>query len=256
MSGSVGWLADRKLPRPLRRPIYNAYARFTGADPSEAQLELEDYPSLGAFFVRRLKPGLRPLAPEPEALLSPCDGSIQALDPVHGGSLLQAKGQAYSVAEMLAGASGELDLEGSWALTIYLGPKDYHRVHTPMDCQLSSVTWPPGDRFSVAPKVVSRRPVYPINERAILRLESPHGPLFLVMVGALNVGRIRVQGVEYGSSPATPVAFERGQELTRFEMGSTVVLILPKGGIRLLEGLELGAAVRQGERIGTLDREA
>lgn len=252
LSTLVGWLADRKVPRPLRATVYGTYARLTGADPSEAQLEMAAYPSLGAFFVRRLRPGLRPLAPEAEALLSPADGDLQAIGRVDAGSLLQAKGQSYSVAELLAGADQGVDLEGAWAVTVYLGPKDYHRVHTPSACQLSKVVWVAGERYSVAPKVVEKRRVYPINERAILRLETAQGPIFLVMVGALNVGRIRVLGVEQGQSPKAPMPFERGAELTRFEMGSTVVLILPKGGGVPLEGLSEGDSVRQGERIGSL----
>ena len=110
-SALVGWLADRAVPRPLRGLVYGGYCRWTGADPREAELALDDYPSLGAFFVRRLKPGARVLDPDPRALLSPCDGTLQALGRIEGGALLQAKGQSYTLRELLGAAEDEAALE-------------------------------------------------------------------------------------------------------------------------------------------------
>ena len=100
-SALVGWLTDLHVPRPLRRSVYGGYCRFTGADPREAELALEGYPSLGAFFVRRLRSGARTIDPGPRALVSPCDGRIQGVERVAGGSLLQAKGRSYAVHELL-----------------------------------------------------------------------------------------------------------------------------------------------------------
>lgn len=251
----MGWLADRGVPRPARRLVYGSYCRFTGADPGEAELPLDGYPSLGAFFVRRLKPGARPLAPEADALLAPCDGRVQSLGTVERGTTLQAKGQAYAVHELLgleADGPEARSLEGAWTATIYLSPRDYHRVHAPLESRLTAIAWQPGDRRSVAPGVLARVPrLLATNERATLRLEG--GPerrvAWLVMVGALNVGRIRVVGVEPGATPERPLAFARGAELARFEMGSTVVLVVP--GARAIEGLAPGDSVRLGQRIAT-----
>lgn len=254
---AVGWLADRRLPGPTRTAIYRGYSWAMKADPSEAQLPLSAYPSLGAFFVRRLKPGARPIDPAPDRSISPCDGLVQALDRIESGTLLQAKGRAYPVEELLAGAQEGLDLEGAWAVTLYLGPKDYHRVHTPLACELTEVRWVPGDRLSVSPKTVAARPkVLSINERAVLRLETEAGPMFLVMVGALNVGRIRVVGVEPGTTPAEPVRLERGDELARFEMGSTVVLIHPKGASEPLPETRLGETLRLGQALMSFESKA
>ena len=253
LSRLVGWLADRRVPGPCRRLVYGTYSRLTGADPSEARLEARDYPSLCAFFVRQLKPGARSMDPRQDRLVSPCDGTLQALDQVNGDSLLQAKGHGYSVRELLAGADQGVELEGAWAWTIYLGPRDYHRVHAPVAARLVDVRWVPGDRFSVAPKVLERTErVFTRNERAVLRLETERGPAFLVMVGALNVGRIRVVGVEPGGPPAQPIACAKGAELARFEMGSTVVLVLPGGAARPEPGLAPGRALRLGLPIGIL----
>ena len=249
----VGWLADRRVPKPLRAPLYRTYGRITGADVAEAQLPPHGYGSLGAFFVRRLRDGARPLDPDPSALLSPCDGRLQDLSEIRAGTILQAKGKPYAVEELLDGAPDAAGLEGGWAWTIYLSPRDYHRVHTPLAARLTEVRWVPGGRYSVAPGVLARRArVLSTNERAVLRLETDFGPCFLVMVGALNVGRIRVVGVEPGAAApvAGPKNLARGDELARFEMGSTVVLLLPPGTAAPLPALAPGAPVRCGEAIG------
>jgi phosphatidylserine decarboxylase len=246
-SALAGWLADRGVPRALRRTVYGGYCRTTGADPREAELELESYPSLGAFFVRRLRAGTRPLDPEPRALLAPCDGRIQWAGTVERGLLLQAKGSTYSLGELLGSAEDAEALEGALCVTIYLAPCDYHRVHAPCDARLASVRWMTGERRSVAPAVLARIPrVFATNERVALALDGPSGRAFLVMVGALNVGRIRVVGVEPGTSPAQPLELARGAELARFEMGSTVVLVVP--GVEM-PALEPDAPVRLGTAL-------
>jgi len=250
-SALVGWLADRSVPRALRGLVYGGYCRWTGADPREAELALDAYPSLGAFFVRRLKPGARPLDPNPRALLSPCDGTVQALGRIERGALLQAKGQSYALGELLGASVQAAELEDAWTATIYLSPRDYHRVHAPLAAALEEVRWLPGERRSVAPRVLARVPrVLATNERAVLVLRGERAPLYLVMVGALNVGRIRVLGVEPGRSPALPLAFARGSELARFEMGSTVVLVAP--GAKPLSGLAPGDSVRLGQPVAEL----
>ena len=249
----VGWLADLSLPRPLRAPIFRAYARAYSLDLAEVRLELAEHPSLGAFFVRRLKDGVRPFPSDPALLPSPCDSTVQSVERIEGGSILQAKGRAYPVAELLGPLAGRFPVAGGHAWTMYLSPRDYHRVHAPDDCVLAELAWIQGERLSVAPKVLLREPkVLSVNERAVLLLDSPRGPLALVMVGALNVGRIRVLGVEPGAQgvPATPRTFQRGDELARFEMGSTVVLIAPPGGPTPVAGLAPGRRLRMGEPIG------
>jgi phosphatidylserine decarboxylase len=249
-----GWLADRKIPMGLRAPIYRGFARMTGADLSEVRLALADHPSLGAFFVRRLKDGARTFPADPAVLPSPVDGTVQSFGEIRDGTILQAKGRPYAVRELLNGAGDEFPLEGGYAWTLYLGPRDYHRIHSPVDAELADLRWFPGARYSVNPKVLERRErVLSINERAVMRLDGSTGPLFLVAVGALNVGRIRVVGVEPGASAPEPTRrFRRGEELARFELGSTVVLLSPRGGMRGGEGLEIGQKVRMGDVIGRI----
>lgn len=252
MSACVGWIADRRIPGFLRKTVYRGYARFTGADLSEVRLDLEHFPSLGQFFVRELKDGARSWPTDPLVIGSPVDGTVQSLCPIERGTVLQAKGRSYSVAEMLGATGAGVDLEGGFAWTIYLSPRDYHRIHSPESCELSAAEWIQGDRFSVAPKVLERRRVLDVNERCVLKLETPRGPLFLVLVGALNVGRIRVVGVEpTHRGPLAPKRrFARGGELARFEMGSTIVLFAPPGVATIEPGLRERDSVKLGQPIG------
>ncbi len=254
VSHAVGWLADRPVPRAARAPLYRAYARATGADLSESRPPLDGYPNLSAFFVRRLVDGARTWPSAPEVFPSPADGRLQNQGIVDQGSLLQAKGQSYRVGELIGDIAepGELDSARAW--TVYLSPRDYHRVHCPLTAKLAAAAWQGGDRFSVAPRELSNRPrVFVQNERVALRMESERGPYFLVLVGALNVGRLRVVGLEplaRQTSRKNPV-FQRGEELGRFELGSTVVVVWP-GGPHCPEpllGLVEGAPLKMGEPL-------
>jgi len=250
VSRCAGWVADRRVPAPLRAPLYSAYARLTGADMAEVAEPLAAHASLGEFFVRRLKDGARPIEVDPEALTSPCDGTLQAVGPVERGRLLQAKGRDYALAELLRSGPDAEACEGGCAWTIYLAPRDYHRVHAPEACSLAELRRMDGTRHSVAPGVLARRLVLPTNERAVFRLETAKGTLWLVMVGAMNVGRIRVVG-QGASAARGGRSFARGEELARFEMGSTVVLVAPRGAATPAARLAPGSRIRLGQAIGS-----
>ncbi len=252
LSHSVGWIADRRIPSPLRSTVYKGYARFTGANLDEIRQPLVTFPSLGAFFVRELKSGARTFPTAPDEIGSPVDGTVQSLCPIERGTVLQAKGRSYSVSDMLGAIGRAEDLEGGFAWTIYLSPRDYHRIHAPEQCLLSAAEWMPGDRYSVAPKVLAKRRVLDVNERCALKLECERATLFLVLVGAMNVGRMRVVGVE--PNHAGPLSqkrpFARGAELARFEMGSTIVLFAPRGTTACVAGLSVGSSIAMGRPIG------
>jgi phosphatidylserine decarboxylase len=251
LSKVVGWIADRRVPGPLRAPLYKSYARFTGADLSEVQDPLASHRTFTEFFVRRLREGARPVDSGSDALVSPCDGKLVGLCAIERGTLLQAKGRTYPLAELLGSAADAEGCEGGIAWTIYLSPRDYHRVHAPETCALESVRRIPGARFSVAPAVLDTRLVLPVNERAVFRLETAGGRLWMVMVGATNVGRIRIVG-----ESELPRRFLRGEEIARFEMGSTVVLVAPREVAESVPSVALGRALKLGERIATWRRRA
>ena len=253
----VGWLADRGLPRPLRAPLFRAYARAYEVNLDEVRLPLAEHPSLGAFFVRRLVDGARPFPSDPRAFPSPCDGTVQSVDRIERDTILQAKGRPYSVRELLGPVGADVALEGGHAWTIYLSPRDYHRVHSPVAGELVEAVWLPGARYSVAPKVLAARPkVFSINERCVMRIDTARGPLFYVMVGALNVGRIKVVGVEQRDSGrlARPRPLALGEELARFEMGSTVILVTPPDGPVPEGELASGTPLKMGRTIGRFAR--
>ncbi len=253
LSRTVGWLSDRRIPTPLRAPVFRRYARWTGADLDEVALPLDGHASLAAFFVRRLVAGARPFDADPAVLPSPADGVLQDVAELARGTVVRAKGEGYALGDLLGPAGLAEEFEGGHAWTVYLSPRDYHRVHTPVAGQLTRAHWIEGARFSVRPSVVAARPrLYLENERCCLRVETAAGPVVVVMVGALNVGRIRVVGVDQGASgpvrPARPL--ERGDELARFELGSTVVLVVPSGSYWPLPDLAPGSAVRMGTPLG------
>lgn len=254
LSKLVGWTADRKLPNALRAPVYKTYARLTGASIEESRGPLEIYPSMGAFFVRHLVEGARPVESDADKLPSPVDGTFQSVTPVTNGTVLQAKGKPYTVRELLGDVGQDVDLDGGHQWTIYLSPRDYHRIHAPEKCELTEARWIPGARWSVQPWVLNWLKVLPVNERFPLRLETDRGPLFLVLVGALNVGRMRVLGLDprHAGPVHPPLPFGRGAELARFEMGSTIVLISPKGVWKPTANCVQGQTIRLGETIGEL----
>jgi phosphatidylserine decarboxylase len=255
LSRLVGWIADRRVPGPFRAPLYKGFARCTGADLSEVQDPLVSHRTFTEFFVRRLKDGARPVDADASAIVSPCDGTLFGLCPVDRGTLIQAKGRSYPLAEFLGSAADAEGCEGGLAWTIYLSPRDYHRVHAPETCALASVRRIQGARYSVAPVVLEARLVLPVNERAVFRLETGRGVLWMVMVGATNVGRIRVVGEGPRGTRADqnglPRRFLRGEEIARFEMGSTVVLVAPRGLADAWPSVAPVRALRLGERIAT-----
>lgn len=258
LSRLVGWLADRRIPVFLRKFVYGTFARFTGIDLSETRLALSAFPSLGAFFVRHLKKGARPIDNDPRAIVSPVDGRILSTCTASESRILQIKDVDYSIAELLNSPQADEAWRDATVWTVYLSPKDYHRIHAPEACTLESVDWVNGAFYSVQPDRIRRRKVLSINERVVLHLETERGPLCLVLVGALNVSRMRVVGVEpYGSAPENPPRkFERGEELARFEMGSTIVLLAPKGSALHAEHLESDTPVRLGTPLGQWTEDA
>lgn len=249
VSALVGRLSEARMPTPLRPLAYRVWALCTRSDLSEVRLPLRRHPTFGDFFVRRLRDGVRPCATGPNEVVSPVDGTVQSVDAIAAGTILQAKGRPYLVRDLLGDEAAARELEGGTALTIYLAPRDYHRIHAPQDALLTEVRHLDGARYSVRPSVLAARPVLDRNERVALGLERDGIRAWLVLVGALNVGRIGVVGAPRGRDlREVRLAFRRGDELARFEMGSTVVLLWPRGACS--PSAPPGARVRVGEAVG------
>ena len=266
-SALVGWGAGRALPVPLRGLAYRAFARAVGANLDEIELELGGYRSLGDFFARRLRPGARAVDPAPDAIVSPCDGIVAARGTAVQGALVQAKGRTYQLAELVADAELAGQLTGGAYATIYLSPRDYHRVHAPADARVLGYDYLPGALWPVNPRLAARRDgLLTRNERVVIRMHAGRlGHVALVMVGASGVGNIRLVPELGASGSATDsatwraageprrvelsgVTVRRGDELGAFRLGSTVVLVFEPGKVELAG--DIGGVVRFGQRLG------
>lgn len=242
------------------RSVIKAFARRYGIAVEEAEHAIEEYPSLLEFFTRRLKPGARPIDPDPRALVCPVDGVLDASGPITAGRLIQAKGREYTLAALLASEERAKHFEGGTFATLYLSPKDYHRVHSPASGVITGYSYLPGALFPVnANAVANVDSLFARNERLITHLKTEaFGDIEYVMVGATCVGHIKVV---YDPNVATncgvrevertqydpPMPIERGAELGVFELGSTVILIL-EPGVRLDV---TSGVVRVGQRLGS-----
>ncbi|MDX2086671.1 MAG: archaetidylserine decarboxylase [Kofleriaceae bacterium] len=262
-SALVGTFASQTLPTPLRGIAYRTFARAVGADLSEVELALADYPSLGDFFARKLRDGARRVDAGPNVVISPCDGRIAAVGTAVDGALVQAKGRMYSLAELVVDGALATRLRGGAYATIYLSPRDYHRVHAPIDARLVRYEYIPGTLWPVNAWATARREgLLARNERVVIHMTSEAvGDFAFVMVGAAGVGNIRLAHAPDSSTfrgarerrtielPANTLV-RRGDELGAFRLGSTVVMVFPPGKVRL-EG-DIGQAVLFGAALGAL----
>lgn len=258
LSRTVGRLADIPAPPQVLSRAIAAYSQAYGVDFSEVADPVESFATFNAFFTRRLRDGARPIAEDPRIVVSPADARLQSFGriPTHG-MLDQIKGRRYRLGGLL-GDEGEAGTwrEGAYA-TLYLSPRDYHRVHCPIDGVLTAWRHIPGKLFPVnglATRHVSS--LFNQNERVVMFLESEtHGSMALVMVGAANVGRITLSFTDEAPNwsasgpttvrPANPIPVKRGDELGVFNLGSTVVLVaseptLSDSGLLRGEHLKMG----------------
>jgi phosphatidylserine decarboxylase len=258
-----------RLTRSQRPWLKNfIIARMVSAFKIDASSALEPnpfaYPSFNAFFTRALKPEARPFDADPQVLVSPVDGKISQWGPIEGDQLIQAKGKTYSLRSLLGEHSGwpAQFAEGEFA-TLYLSPRDYHRIHMPCEGRLLAMMHIPGDLFAVNDHTVrSVNQVLARNERVVALFEHPQiGPFAMVLVGAIFVGSIETvwageitpptrKGITLTQYDDGPI-LQKGEEMGRFNMGSTVILLFPKGAMKWNEST--GAmAVSMGQSLGQL----
>ncbi|MDN5781023.1 MAG: archaetidylserine decarboxylase, partial [Luteimonas sp.] len=262
-------LAYSDNPR-LKQWLIGTVTRKFGVDLSEAaQPDPHAYPTFNAFFTRAQKPGVRMPDPDPRALLMPADGRISQCgrigDPDEPGRIFQAKGQSFTTAELLGDeAAAEAFANGLFA-TVYLSPKDYHRVHMPWAGTLRETVHIPGRLFSVGPDAVRNVPrLFARNERLACHFDTDFGPMAVVMVGALLVSGIETvwsgeEVPEYGDTitvkdyrtgdDGEPITLERFEEMARFNYGSTVIVLLPEGVAELSDGLSAESSVKLGQKL-------
>jgi len=256
MRSEIAWVKNF-LIRLISRIAGINFSEALSPDPS-------DYASFNAWFTRALKPGARIFETGPGAFLSPCDGRISETGDLHENQILQAKGKEYAVQDLLASDPVCSQLADGYFSTIYLSPRDYHRIHMPMTGQLRRMIHVPGRLFSVAPYTVRQvSGLFARNERVISVFETDSGPLVMVLVGAMLVsstetvwaGEVtptknkRVTVIDYSDKD---ISLSQGEEMGRFNMGSTVILLMPPGTIGSLNGLAAGDTVKVGQRLADL----
>ena len=263
LSRLIGHLAASSK-RWIRRPFIRLFSKAYGIDLSEATATDPDaYQTFNQFFTRALRPGARPIDQAANSIVSPADGQISEFGRIEAGQLVQAKGIRYSLQE-LTGCNDVAAYEGGSFATIYLAPRDYHRVHVPLAGALTRTTAIPGELFSVNGATArGLRNLFARNERLVCHFDTAAGDMLVILVGALIVASIDTvwDGPE---SPyrdrqqqafSEPLAFAKGDEMGRFLLGSTVILCFPRGPAHWLDDLQQGQDVRMGEAIGQLGRD-
>lgn len=261
---AVGKLASAQAGALTTAAIQRFIARY-GVDMSEAeQPDPAAFASFNDFFTRALKPGMRPIAAA--SFVCPVDGAISQFGAIDEHRILQAKGHHYTTTTLLGGdpAMAAPYEHGSFA-TLYLSPRDYHRIHMPCDGRLRRMIHVPGDLFSVNPTTAEGVPeLFARNERVVCLFDGEHSPFALVLVGATIVGSMAT--VWHGLvNPPRPgqvrewrydgtIALRKGQEMGRFQLGSTVVMVFPNLGLRFNPQWQPGGAIRLGEAMAEFAR--
>jgi phosphatidylserine decarboxylase len=226
--------------------------------------DIRAYPDFNSFFTRALKPDARPLATEANAILCPVDGAVSQAGKIDGDAIFQAKGHSFSLQTLLGGHKAwHSKFENGLFATLYLSPKDYHRIHMPLTGTLQEVIHVPGRLFSVNPVTTRKVPgLFARNERVACLFETEHGPMGMVLVGAINVASIetvwqgvitppagkRIQSWDYGDKN---LVLQTGEEMGRFNMGSTVILLFGPQQVEWTDSVTAEAPVKMGELLGT-----
>jgi phosphatidylserine decarboxylase len=265
LSRLVGWLAETRID-VIKNAFISNFARHYQVDMAEAVEEDPlAYENFNAFFTRALKAGARPIDSEPGSIVCPADGAVSQLGEIKGDAVFQAKGHYYSLNELLGGDEERAKpfLDGKFA-TIYLSPKDYHRVHMPYTGTLREMIHVPGDLFSVNTRTAENVPrLFARNERVVAIFDTEFGPMAVVLVGAMIVASIetvwagivaptkrQVRVTRYGSDAGKAVTLEKGAELGRFRLGSTAIVCVGAGVTDWLPEFRDGTPTRMGERLG------
>ncbi|HRZ22516.1 MAG TPA: archaetidylserine decarboxylase [Candidatus Contendobacter sp.] len=230
------------------------------------------YPDFNAFFTRALKPGARPIAPGDRVVCGPVDGAVSQIGLAESDMLVQAKGRSFSLTALLGGdAERARPFQGGAFATLYLSPRDYHRIHMPLAGRLREMVHIPGKLFSVSPLTTRMVPdLFARNERVAALFDTPAGPMALVLVGAINVASIEtvwagaitpplgksIRNWSYPPNGDGAVRLDKGAEMGRFNMGSTVIVLFGRGAVRWDAEIRAGMAVRMGQRLGKVGKPA
>jgi len=254
--------ATRWRLRPWKNFLINTIVKRFDVDLSHAvNPDPDAYASFSDFFTRALKPNARQIDTTEHSVISPSDGVISQCGPIRGDRIFQAKGHDFSLTELIGNADWAKSFENGSFATIYLSPKDYHRVHMPCDGRLTHTLYIPGRLFSVAPFTVASIPkLFARNERLVCLFETHYGPVAVIMVGAMLVSSIetvwsgeqkRSRKPQLDSYPNQAISLKKGEEMGRFNMGSTVILLLPDQQYQFQNSsIGVNSALKMGQLLG------
>lgn len=265
LSRAVGKLAASRTPW-LKNLLIGRFIKAFNVNMAEAQHEAPaDFACFNDFFTRALKPGARPLAANELAVLCPADGAISAIGSIDDETLVQAKGKTYTVTALLGGDPARAaPFKGGTFATVYLSPKDYHRVHSPLGGTLREMIYVPGKLWSVNQVTADNIDnLFAVNERAVCLFDTPQGPMAVVLVGAMIVAAIetvwagRVAPADTGLKVfdyrgQDPITIKKGCEIGRFLLGSTAIVLFGPGMVEWTLNLQNGPGVRMGQQLGLL----
>lgn len=265
LSQAVGRLADTRIPEQFRDTVYTIFAEQFGVNVDEAELPMRSYPSVNAFFTRRLRPGIRPIDATAGSVVSPVDARVSQFGVISGGEMVQAKGRTFQVEDLLQDRVEAERFRGGHYATLYLSPKDYHRIHFPAPGALRGYKYHPGHFWPVnAASVNHVDQLFCVNERVTVFMDAfGSTPMAVILVGATCVGRMSLSFdrliTNVPGARAERVRYEggrdvdRGAELGMFNLGSTVILLVGRdSGFTFDDTLVQGEMVQLGQRIGTV----
>lgn len=256
-----GWLAECRWKWFKNWAIKRLIRKYHVNLGEAASENLDDYPNFNSFFTRQLKPGIRPIAAGSNKVSSPVDGCVSQTGNINNDTIIQAKNFNYTTVSLLGGAEklAQVFENGSFS-TIYLAPKDYHRVHMPITGKLVETTYIPGKLFSVNQLTAQNIPnLFSRNERLVCLFETAIGPVAIILVGAMIVGNIQTAWpMRHSRKEITTehysnnLVIERGAELGLFKLGSTVIMLFPKDSVEWLPVLKENLIVKVGEELGQI----
>lgn len=266
ISRVVHYFVECEIPW-VKNNLISWIIKHYDVDMSEAQEQQpKSFRHFNEFFTRPLKDGARPLPEREDMVVSPSDGAISQIGDIEYDRIFQAKGHDYSLIELLGGdiKLAKEFMSGKFA-TIYLSPRDYHRIHTPASGTLRKMIHVPGRLFSVNKGTVENVPnLFARNERVVSVFDTGHGPMVVIMVGAINVASIetvwsglvtpahrQAHTTEYGEKAAADITLERGDEMGRFKLGSTAIVLFAENKVDWLEQWEAGSTIKMGQALAT-----
>ncbi|WP_408009471.1 archaetidylserine decarboxylase [Pseudalkalibacillus sp. A8] len=258
---ALTYLIGSFMKSGISKYAINTYARIYGIDMSNVEKPIHEFKNLNEFFKRKIKLHVRPVDRHIDSFVSPADGTVTQTGQIENGTLIQAKGESYTVEGLLNDQEKALGFQNGSFMTIYLSPKDYHRVHAPIDGSITDYSYIPGRLYPVNKLGVnSIKGIFTKNERVATYLNTGSGQVAIVKIGALIVGSVQLayqqqvershKGKPLKKAFKSMIPIDKADEIGHFEFGSTVTLLFEENQISLESSLKAGSTIKMGQTLG------